>query len=74
MPARHKPPRHVRRLRALEGLESCQQVRPGGTRAAPRERAVRMVGEIRSDHESEWAAMGQVARLIGVETPETVHK
>ncbi len=39
-----------------------------------RERAVRMVGEIRSDHESEWAAMTQVAQLLGVGTPETVRK
>jgi transposase len=33
-----------------------------------------MVGEVRSDHESEWAAMGQVAALLGVGTPETVRK
>jgi len=39
-----------------------------------RERAVRMVSEIRSDHESEWAAMTQVAQLLGVGTPETVRK
>ncbi|MHB1491310.1 MAG: IS3-like element IS987 family transposase, partial [Cellulomonas sp.] len=39
-----------------------------------RERAVRMVGEIRADHESEWAAMTQVARLLGVGTPESVRK
>ena len=39
-----------------------------------RERAVRMVTEIPSDHESEWAAMGEVARLLGVGTPETVRK
>ncbi len=39
-----------------------------------RERAVRMVGEIRADHESEWAAMTQVAQLLGVGTPETVRK
>lgn len=39
-----------------------------------RERAVRMVTEIRSDHESEWAAMAEVARLLGVGTPETVRK
>ena len=39
-----------------------------------RDRAVRMVSEIRSDHESEWAAMGQVARLLGVGTPETIRK
>lgn len=39
-----------------------------------RERAVRMVGEIRADHDSEWAAMAQVAELLGVGTPETVRK
>jgi transposase len=38
------------------------------------ERAVRMVAEIRGDHESEWAAMSQVADLLGVGTPETVRK
>ena len=31
-----------------------------------RERAVRMVTEIRADHESEWAAMTKVAELLGV--------
>ena len=39
-----------------------------------RERAVRMVVEIRADHESEWAAMGKVAELLGVKTPETVRQ
>ncbi|HEX2903360.1 MAG TPA: IS3 family transposase [Jatrophihabitans sp.] len=39
-----------------------------------RERAVRMVAEIRDQHESEWAAMGRVAELLGVGTPETVRK
>jgi transposase len=39
-----------------------------------RERAVRMVTEIRADHESEWAAMSKVAELLGVGTPETVRK
>ena len=39
-----------------------------------RERAVRMVTEIRGDHESEWAAMTKVAELLGVGTPETVRK
>lgn len=39
-----------------------------------RERAVRMVGEIRSDHESEWAAITQVAQLLGVGAPEIVRK
>ena len=39
-----------------------------------RERAVRMVGEVRADHESEWAAMTKVAELLGIGTPETVRK
>jgi transposase len=39
-----------------------------------RERAVRMVAEIRADHESEWAAMSKVAELLGVGTPKTVRK
>ena len=39
-----------------------------------RERAVRMVSEIRADHDSEWAAMSKVAELLGVGTPETVRK
>jgi transposase len=39
-----------------------------------RERAVRMVAEVRSDYESEWAAMTKVAQLLGVGTPETVRK
>ena len=30
--------------------------------------------EIRSDHDSEWAAMTRVAELLGVGTPETVRK
>jgi len=39
-----------------------------------RERAVRMVAEIRGDQESEWAAMKRVAELLGVKTPETVRQ
>jgi transposase len=39
-----------------------------------KQRAVRMVGEIRGDHESDWAAMSQVAKLLGVGTAETVRK
>lgn len=35
---------------------------------------MRMVGEIRGDHESEWAAMAQVADLLGVGSAETVRK
>ena len=49
----------------------------GSSRRYPpelRERAVRMVKEVRADHESDWAAMSQVATLLGVGTPETIRK
>ncbi|WP_425005033.1 IS3 family transposase [Mycolicibacterium sp. S3B2] len=49
----------------------------GSSRRYPpelRERAVRMVAEISDQHESEWAAMGEVARLLGIGTAETVRK
>jgi transposase len=39
-----------------------------------RERAVRMVAEIRDEQGSEWAAMTRVAELLGVGTPETIRK
>jgi transposase len=39
-----------------------------------RERAVRMVGEVRAEHGSDWAAITQVAKLLGVGTPETLRK
>jgi len=39
-----------------------------------KERAVRMVAEVLGDHESEWAAMTKVARLLGVATPESVRR
>ena len=35
---------------------------------------MRMVAEIRAEHESEWAAMTRVSELLGVGTPETVRK
>jgi transposase len=37
-----------------------------------RVRAVRLVAEVRSDHDSEWAAMEHVARLLGVGSTETI--
>ncbi len=37
-----------------------------------RERAVRMVEEVRPDHDSQWAAMEHVARLLGVGSAETI--
>ena len=40
----------------------------------PRERAVRMVAEIRDQHDTEWAAMRAVSELLGVGTTETVRK
>jgi transposase len=39
-----------------------------------RERAVRMVAEISDQHDSEWAAINEVARLLGVGCAETVRK
>jgi transposase len=33
-----------------------------------------MVTEIRADHESEWAAIGKVAELLGVTSAETVRQ
>jgi transposase-like protein len=41
----------------------------GSSRRYPpelRERAVRMVAEISDQHDSEWAAISEVARLLGV--------
>jgi transposase len=41
----------------------------GSSRRYPpelRERAVRMVAEISDEHGSEWAAISEVARLLGV--------
>lgn len=37
-----------------------------------RERAVRMVAEVRSDYPSEYAAMTGVAQMLGVGSPETI--
>ena len=39
-----------------------------------RERAVRMVAEVRGQHETEWAVMRAVSELLGVGTTETVRK
>ena len=39
-----------------------------------RERAVRMVEEVRAEHASEWAAMTKVAQLLGVTSAETVRQ
>ncbi|GAA4895225.1 transposase [Actinomycetospora straminea] len=39
-----------------------------------RERAVRMVAEVRADYESPWAAMNAVAEKLGIGTGETVRK
>ena len=39
-----------------------------------RERAVRLVAECRTDHDSEWDAMRSVAQKLGIGTTETVRK
>jgi transposase len=49
----------------------------GSSRRYPpelRERAVRMVAEISGQHDSEWSAISEVARLLGVGCAETVRK
>ena len=47
-------------------------VRRGGYPPELRERAVRMVAEISDQRDSEWAAISEVARLLGVATAETL--
>lgn len=37
-----------------------------------RERAVRMVAEVRSDYPSEYQAMTAVAQMLGIGSPETI--
>ncbi len=39
-----------------------------------RERAVRMVAEVTSSYESQWAAIGAVAQKLGIGSSETVRK
>ncbi len=39
-----------------------------------RERALRMVAEVRGQHETEWAAMRAVSELLEIGTTETVRK
>lgn len=37
------------------------------------ERAVRLVGEVRAEHTSEWAAMESVAQKLGIGSTQTIH-
>lgn len=39
-----------------------------------RERAVRMVAEVRPNYASQWAAIGAVAQKLGIGSAETVRK
>ena len=48
--------------------------RPGPYPREIRERAVRMVAEVRPNYESEYAAITAVASKLGITTPETVRK
>ena len=50
----------------------CLMGRPGEYPRELRERAVRMVAEVRPDYPSEYAAMTAVARMLGVGSPETI--
>jgi transposase len=47
--------------------------KPNKYSAEVRERAVRLVGEARKDHASEWATLCSIASKIGC-TPETLRK
>jgi transposase len=48
--------------------------RPSPYPAELRRRAVRMVAEVRPDHETEWAEMKAVASKLGIGTAETVRQ
>src|SRR5690348_7028489 len=47
---------------------------PARYSAELRERAVRMVAEVRSKHPSEWAAISAVASELGIHNPETLRR
>ena len=50
------------RTRAINALPHCQRIRQGGIRRGSwRERAVRMVSEVRDQHDTKWAAMRAVS-------------
>jgi transposase len=48
--------------------------RPNVYPAELRQRAVRMVAEVRPNYLSEWAAIGAVAQKLGIGTAETLRK
>ena len=48
--------------------------RPSVYPAELRQRAVRMVAEVRPNYESEWAAINAVAQKLGIGTAETLRK
>jgi len=60
-----EPSRHVRRLPTLGGFEIWEPDKL-------RERAVRMVAEVRPQYPSQWAAITAVAGMLGIGTPETL--
>ncbi len=48
--------------------------RPSNHPVELRERAVRMVAEVRPDHDSEYQAISYVAKLLDIDSPETVRQ
>ena len=46
--------------------------RPSAYPAELRQRAIRMVAEVRPNYESEWAAIGAVAQKLGIGSSETL--
>ena len=64
------PSRRFRRLPILGGFElwDVSSKYPDELR----ERAVRMVAEVRPQYPSQWAAITAVAGMLGIGTPETL--
>jgi len=67
-------PRDVRGLQIVWKVGVMQENTSKRNPPELKERAVRMVAEVRADYESEWSTMRQVPRLSGVTTQEMVHK
>src|SRR5664279_4061119 len=70
--ARTEPPRVCRRLHLLGRMEFMSR-RSGTYPKELRDRAVRLVEEVRSEHASEWAAIDSVASKLGIGSAQTVH-
>jgi transposase-like protein len=57
----------------LGRMESCREIHRGGTRRSCGSGRCGW-GDISDQHDSEWATISEVARLLGVGTAETVRE